>query len=87
VLKILGRQLDEPLREQNGGLVGEPTEHDVRHAPQLPAHGRIEHGVAIAVDGGPPRRHAVDQLDAVDRLAAVGQAQTHTLCGYHRQRR
>ena len=70
---------DEPLGKADGGLMREPAEHHVRHASSCSAQRGVERGVAVAVDGAPPRRHAVDQL------ASVGQTQAYPLGGQHRQ--
>ena len=74
-------QLDEGPREPHRRLVGEPAEHHVAHPGQLVGHRRVQRRVAIAVDGRPPRRHAVDQLPP------VGQAQPDPVRAHHDIRR
>jgi hypothetical protein len=58
--------------------VGQPAEHHVGHVAELAGHGPVEHRVVIAVDGGPPGGHAIDQFPA------VGKPQAHTRGGDHR---
>ena len=58
-------ELDQPLREPDRGLVGEPAEHHVGELGGLRGERRVEGRVAVAVDRRPPRRHPVDQLGAV----------------------
>ena len=48
---------------------------------ELVADRGVEHGMAVAVHGRPPRRHAVDEL------TPVGEAQGHPFGGGDRQRR
>ena len=72
-LEITRRQLHQPLAERDGGFVGEAAEHHVRHAFELAAHCGLDVRVPVAMDAGPPGRHAVDQL------APVGQPQPHAL--------
>jgi len=43
--------------------VRQPAEHDVVHGRELAGDRRVQHGVAVAVDRGPPRRHRVEHLD------------------------
>ncbi len=58
-------QRDEQLGQRHGRLMGEPAEHHVAEPVHLVVHRRVEDRVPVAVDGGPPRRHAVDQLPPV----------------------
>ena len=51
--------------QAHGRLVGQTAEHHMRHLPQLLVHRRVQRGVAIAVDGTPPRRHPIDQLASI----------------------
>ena len=65
-------------RQPGGGLVGQPTEHDVIHHPQLGSQRRVQHRVAVAVDRGPPGAHRVEHLD---RLAVADQRQPRAVGG------
>ena len=78
VLQTPWRKFDEGVREVDGGLVRQASEHDVGNAFELRAHGGVQFGVVVAVDRTPPGRHAVDQF------ATVGQANADTLRGNHR---
>ena len=57
--------LDQTLAKRNGRLVSQPAKHDVRHPFDLFFQRRLDPRVAIAMDGGPPGRHSVDQLSSV----------------------
>ncbi len=48
--------------------MGESAEHHVRHLLNLLLGGIYEHGMAIAVDDTPPRRHAVDEGASVGEV-------------------
>ena len=71
MLEPVGGEVDQPLREPDRGGVGEPAEHHVRHVAELAAYGLVQLGHGVAVDGRPPRRHAVDELGAVSEHAGV----------------
>ncbi len=77
VLEPGGRDLDEPLGQPHRRGVGQATEHDVGEVVDLGVQGRIQRGVAVAVDRGPPRRHAVDHV------ATVGETQPDALGARH----
>ena len=55
----------QQLAQLDGRLMGQSSEHHVRHAVQLPAYGLVEHGVIVPVYGTPPGGHALDKLSAV----------------------
>ena len=61
--------------EADGGFMGEPAEHDVAHPADLLRGGGHEGGVSVAVDGGPPGAHGVDDA------AAVGQPEVDAVGG------
>jgi len=65
--------VDEQSPEASGGFVRQSAEHDMAHLAELPCGGGVEHGIAVAVNGGPPRAHPVDQS------AAVGERQDSPL--------
>ena len=65
MFQIVGQQRQEPFPQFHGGLMGQAAEHDVGHFRGLPPHGVHEDGVSVAVDGAPPRGHAVHQLPPV----------------------
>ena len=62
------RQRDQPPCQSDHGRVRQAAEHDVAHGRGLSVQRLVEHRVAVAVDGRPPRRHAVDHLAAVGEL-------------------
>ncbi len=66
--------VDEQSPEASGGFVRQSAEHDMAHFAELPCGGGVEHGIAVAVNGGPPRAHPVDQS------AAVGERQGSPPC-------
>ena len=74
-------EVDQGARKFGCAFMGEAAKHDMGHALELLAHGRIELRVTIAVDGRPPGGHAVDQL------AAVGELQTAALGSHYRKHR
>ena len=78
--ELAGRQLEQPLGQAHGRLVGEAAEHHMRHAAKLLLQRRVEARVGVAVDRAPPRGHAVDQL------APVGELQAYAAGGGNRQR-
>ena len=53
------------------GRVREPAEHHVAHGAELVADRGVEDGMAVAVHGRPPRRHAVDELTPVGEAQAT----------------
>ena len=53
---------DQPLGERDRRLVSEPTEHHVRHLPELIGDRRVQDRMPVAVDRRPPGRHPVDDL-------------------------
>ena len=57
--------VDEQSPEASGGFVCQSAEHDMAHLAELPCGGGVEHGIAVAVNGGPPRAHPVDQSATV----------------------
>ena len=57
--------VDEQSPEASGGFVRQSAEHDMTHLAQLPCSCSVEHGIAVSVNGGPPRAHSVDQSAAV----------------------
>src|SRR5581483_7703122 len=64
----------------------EPTEHHVRHLGELPLDCRTDVGMIVAVTGGPPGRHAVDQLASVgehDAAAPRAHDRQRRPCGFH----
>ena len=75
VAQRLRCDLHQPPGEANAGLVGEPSEHHVAHPLDLVVGGGVEGRVGVAVDGRPPRGHAVHQL--VVPRDGLGQAQAH----------
>ncbi len=81
VLEPGGGDVDEQPGQLDGRTVREAAEHHVAHRAELVAHRGVEHGMAVAVDRRPPRRHPVDQL------APVRQPQPHPLRRHDRQRR
>ena len=81
VLEPGGGDVDEEPGQLDGRTVREAAEHHVAHRAELVAHRGVEHGMAVAVDRRPPRRHPVDQL------APVGEPQPHPLRRHDRQRR
>ena len=64
--------VDKQLRQTRGGLVGQPAEHDVIHRRQLCGQRRVQHRMAVPVDGRPPGAHRVEHLD---RLAVADECQ------------
>ena len=62
------RDGEQQLPELDRRRMGEPAEHDVRHRVDLRLGRRVEDGMVVAVDGAPPRRHAVHELAAVLQL-------------------
>ena len=72
------RQLDQQTGQLDGGAMCQSAEHDMRHVLELAGYRRIQHRVIVAMDGAPPRRHAVDQF------ATVGQTDAHAVCRPHR---
>ncbi len=83
VLKAVGGDLREPRAEADRWLVGEPAEHDMAHASQLCADRLIQGRVAVSVDGGPPRRHPIDQF--VHAIDGFGKLQPNGFRGLHHQ--
>jgi hypothetical protein len=70
--RTAGRQVDQQLGKLQRRLVGQPAEHHMAHPAQLMLGGLVELRDRIAVDGTPPRRHRVDNLD---QLTAMKQPQ------------
>ena len=60
-----GRQLYQGPTKLDGGRVGQATEHDMGHAGELVGDGGVQNGMVVAMDGRPPRGHAVNELPAV----------------------
>ena len=81
LVEAVGCDLHEELGKARGRFVGESAEHDVTHPPELRVRRGVEHGVPVAVDRGPPRAHAVDEL------TPVGQRQPDALGTIRDQRR
>ena len=67
--------------EALGRVMGQATQHDMRHGIELTLDRINDVRVPIAVAHRPPGR------DAVDQLAPVSQRQAHALCTEHRQGR
>jgi hypothetical protein len=59
--------------------MGQAAEHHVTHLTELIADSLVKYRVPVAMYGGPPRRHTVDQL------AAVGQSQPDAGRGLHQE--
>ena len=53
----------------------------MRHLVELSFGGGVEARVVVAVDGAPPRRHAVDQLPAVLQFDADAFGSSHRIGG------
>ncbi len=64
----------KPARQLQRRPVHQAAEHHMRHDLQLRLDGLADVGVVVAVAGGPPRGHPVDQLAAVLQhdAAAIG---------------
>ncbi len=62
VAQRLRRHLHQPGGQPDRRLVGQAAEHHVAHLCRLGMQGGVQSGVRIAVDGGPPGGHSVDQL-------------------------
>jgi hypothetical protein len=73
--------LDQPLGETDRRCMGEAAEHHVREVVRLRGERSVEHRVVVAVDGGPPRRHPVDEP------GAVGQPQAYPVGAGHQSDR
>jgi hypothetical protein len=65
LVEIAGQQRGQPARQRERRLVGQPAEHDMRHQHKLPLDRGADVGVVVAVAGGPPRGHAVDEFASV----------------------
>ena len=61
----------KPPAQFHGGLMGQAAKHDMGHPPGLPPQGLDKDGVAVTVNGAPPRGHPVHHFPA------VAQADTH----------
>ena len=55
-------ELDQQTAQGDGRLVGQTAKHHVGFAFQLLMHGRVQHRVVVAVNGGPPAAHAVHHI-------------------------
>ena len=77
VLEGVRGDLDEPLGEVDRGRVGQAAEHHVRHPSGLLGECGVQLGHPIAVDRRPPRRHRVDDLEAL--AVVVGEVETYAL--------
>ena len=75
------RKPGQSFAEFHRGLMGEASEHDMRHLFKLGSDGTLNMGMAVAVDGRPPGRHAVDQFSAVAEL------EMHALSALHGEKR
>ena len=75
------REIHQPLREPHRTLVRETAKHHVGKPAELLRERRLDPGMAIAMDGRPPRGHTVDHL------AAVVQPQTHAFRALHPKER
>ncbi len=67
----------QPLGQQDRRLVGEPAEHHVGHPAELVGDRGVDLRHPVAVDGRPPRRHAVEDL------TPVGQRQVDPVGALH----
>ncbi len=87
----LRRHLHQPGGQPDRRLVGQAAEHHMAHLCRLGMQGGVQSGVRIAVDGGPPGGHSVDQLGPAFDWPRQAQAcpgrgfdEERLMCGGHR---
>lgn len=65
-----GQYAEEKLGQFDGGAMRKPSEHDVTHPTELQLGCGIEPWVIVAMDGSPPRAHAIDKFAPVFQIDA-----------------
>ena len=79
--EVVTRKLHEIGRQPRRRLVREPAEHHVAHAIDLLLGGSGEPRMAVAVGGGPPGGHGVDEVGAIGKREVDSRSRLHDARG------